>query len=273
MSAVRERPTGAVKSSSPRISAARSAKATTASAAGRRVATCGPRIRSLLVDVAEIRDRSRCQLRVRGHRLPGDGSRRGRTVRAVSRACEAGPGAGLCGTARARRDQCPARAGARPAWACHRRAVVVAACGGGEHVFGADARAAPGGAAGRGAGGRRPQVVSMRRPLAALVAALVTLASGCGPGAKSPTPPGGVGTASTFIGVVSEDAFAAQGTERARILHLQALAGVRLLRQTFDWSLIERRPDQYRLGYLDDYVLDAAGAGMTVLPVLFNPPA
>ena len=47
---------------------------------------------------------------------------------------------------------------------------------------------------------------------------------------------------------------------------------MRLLRQTFDWSLIETSPGSYRLRDVDAYVADAARAGIEVMPILFNTP-
>jgi hypothetical protein len=75
-----------------------------------------------------------------------------------------------------------------------------------------------------------------------------------------------------FIGIVAEDAFAAPPRERRRILRRLGAAGVRLIRQTFDWSLVERAPGRYELGALDAFVAAAAAARIEVLPVLFNPP-
>ena len=75
-----------------------------------------------------------------------------------------------------------------------------------------------------------------------------------------------------FVGVVSEDAFATPGAYRKNTLVAQRSSGVGAIRQTFDWALIERRPKQYDLEFFDEYVADTARAGITVLPILFNPP-
>jgi hypothetical protein len=45
-----------------------------------------------------------------------------------------------------------------------------------------------------------------------------------------------------------------------------------LIRQTFDWSRVERAPGRYELAALDAYVAAAAAARIELLPVLFNPP-
>ena len=75
-----------------------------------------------------------------------------------------------------------------------------------------------------------------------------------------------------FIGIVAEDALAALPRDRRRILRRLRATGVRLIRQTFDWSLVERSPGRYELAALDAYVSAAAAARMEVLPIIFNPP-
>jgi hypothetical protein len=75
-----------------------------------------------------------------------------------------------------------------------------------------------------------------------------------------------------FIGIVAEDALAAPPRERRRILRRLHAAGVELIRQTFDWSRVERAPGRYELAALDAYVAAAAAAQIELLPVLFNPP-
>ena len=75
-----------------------------------------------------------------------------------------------------------------------------------------------------------------------------------------------------FIGIVAEDALAALPRGRRRILRRLRATGVRLIRQTFDWSLVERSPGRYELAALDAYVSAAAAARIEVLPIIFNPP-
>lgn len=75
-----------------------------------------------------------------------------------------------------------------------------------------------------------------------------------------------------FVGVVSADAFATPGAYRKNTLVAQRSSGIGAIRQTFDWALIERRPGKYNLTFVDEYVADTARAGITVLPILFNPP-
>jgi hypothetical protein len=113
--------------------------------------------------------------------------------------------------------------------------------------------------------------------VAALAAAAVL--AGCGGGSSSPA----TSTATTervaaavpagFLGLVSEDAFAARGAARREILDGQRRTGVQLLRQTFDWSAIEPRPGRYRWSVYDDYVAAVATAGLDLLPIVFRAPA
>jgi polysaccharide biosynthesis protein PslG len=119
-------------------------------------------------------------------------------------------------------------------------------------------------------------------PAVALAVGALTLLGGCGGGGtKESDKPATTATApakkqaevpSDFIGLVSEDAFAAQGDARNKILAAQEDAGVQLLRQTFDWSKIETAPGRYVFDYFDVFVKDAARHGITILPILFNPP-
>ena len=44
------------------------------------------------------------------------------------------------------------------------------------------------------------------------------------------------------------------------------------MRQTFDWSQIERRRGRYDLSFYDGFMADTARANISVLPVLFRAP-
>jgi polysaccharide biosynthesis protein PslG len=74
------------------------------------------------------------------------------------------------------------------------------------------------------------------------------------------------------VGLVSEDVFAGGPAYRSCELNKQAAAGVSLMRQTFDWSSIERSRGNYDFSYHDAYVAALAQHRIRVLPVLFNPP-
>ena len=106
--------------------------------------------------------------------------------------------------------------------------------------------------------------------ITALTASLVTL-SAASANAQAPKPP--KGAPSDFVGMVSEDAFADAGAYRQAQLATQASLGVRLQRQTFDWSQIEVAPGSYDFSVYDSFVGDAAKAGIRVLPILFHAPA
>lgn len=76
-----------------------------------------------------------------------------------------------------------------------------------------------------------------------------------------------------FAGLVAEDVFAGDRSYRDAQLGVQSAIGIGLLRQTFDWSAIEQSPGAYQLGAYDTYVAHAARHGITILPILFKPPA
>ena len=101
------------------------------------------------------------------------------------------------------------------------------------------------------------------RALALLALALALLVLPAGAAAKAP--PG-------FVGVTAEDVFAGDAAYRAANLRAQSSLGIGLIRQTFDWSTIERRRGRYDFSYHDDFVAQAAAEGIRILPVLFNPP-
>ena len=111
----------------------------------------------------------------------------------------------------------------------------------------------------------------MLRTLTLLAAVSALLAVGAAAAYAQPAPPRGA--PSDFVGMVSEDAFAAPGAYRDAQLATQASFGVRLLRETFDWAQIEVAPGTYDFSVYDSFVGDAARAGITVLPILFHTPA
>jgi len=133
----------------------------------------------------------------------------------------------------------------------------------------------------------RPTTGSVgRRPRAALSIAIATalLAAGCGGGhthtaapavtrhpASTPTAPHAA-LPDDFLGMVSNDAFAAGPVQRAQILAGERRTGVQLLRQTFDWSTIEPQRGRYDFAGLDAYLAATARAGLWVLPVVFGRP-
>jgi hypothetical protein len=102
-----------------------------------------------------------------------------------------------------------------------------------------------------------------RRLLLALVAVLY-LAAGTG-SARAAVP-------ADFVGIASDDVFAGSDAYRQSTLTAQAGLGIGLIRQTFQWSAIERSPGNYRFGAYDQYVGDTARHGISILPILYQPP-
>ncbi len=115
--------------------------------------------------------------------------------------------------------------------------------------------------------------------LAATSLAASTLAGceggGSGPpgGARAPAGASQEALPSTFAGLVAEDLMAGDRVSRARTLREIQSTGARLIRQTFDWAGIERRPGRFRFGPYDSYMAALAARRFRVLPILFNPPS
>lgn len=84
--------------------------------------------------------------------------------------------------------------------------------------------------------------------------------------------PAHAGLPSGFVGLYGDDAFFGDTTYRREAVQLQSLAGVRTVRQPFDWWRVERRPGVFEWGEYDAYMSEAARAGIDVLPVLMGPP-
>ncbi len=95
--------------------------------------------------------------------------------------------------------------------------------------------------------------------------ALCAVALACAAPAHAAVPDG-------FVGISSDELLDSSPGHRHAALAKQSEAGVRTLRQTFDWARIERRRDHYDFAVYDRLVVDAAKRGITVLPLLFNPP-
>jgi len=78
-----------------------------------------------------------------------------------------------------------------------------------------------------------------------------------------------------FVGLTSDDAFWGTDADPTRQRTMAAIArtGARVLRQSFYWSLIEPQRGRYDFSFYDRYVATAASANLSVLPILFDPPA
>jgi polysaccharide biosynthesis protein PslG len=82
-------------------------------------------------------------------------------------------------------------------------------------------------------------------------------------------------TPNSFVGVVSEDTFASLGSGNGSA-YLDSIrnAGVGLLRQKFDWDFLTfgNGANNINWSYLDRFMTATAQAGISVMPVLFDPP-
>jgi hypothetical protein len=82
-------------------------------------------------------------------------------------------------------------------------------------------------------------------------------------------------TPNSFVGVVSDDTFASLGSgSGSAYLGSIRSAGVGLLRQKFDWDFLTfgNGPANINWSYLDRFMAATAQQGITVMPVLFDPP-
>jgi polysaccharide biosynthesis protein PslG len=122
----------------------------------------------------------------------------------------------------------------------------------------------------RGSGEPAAQLIVRLLP-ALLAVAAVASATGCGsdddqrPPAGGPLPP-------DFVGMVADNFAAVDSQERRRTAGLMARSGVGLVRQPFDWTLLEPTPGAFNPEGYDDVVRQLALEGIRVLPVLLNPP-
>jgi hypothetical protein len=94
---------------------------------------------------------------------------------------------------------------------------------------------------------------------------LCAAAMACAAPARAAVPEG-------FVGIQSDELIDASSKQRHDALRQQAAAGVRTLRQTFDWARIEPRRGRYDFAPYDRLVLDAAREKISVLPLVVNPP-
>jgi hypothetical protein len=103
----------------------------------------------------------------------------------------------------------------------------------------------------------------------AVAALLVTATNGEAKATRASTGP------NPFVGVVSDDTFAALGAGSQSYLGTIASARVGLLRQKFDWDFLTHNAQSGGLNwqFLDRFMEATSAAGITVMPVLFDPPA
>ena len=98
-------------------------------------------------------------------------------------------------------------------------------------------------------------------------------ADGSGPARATADATAPTRVAPQFFGVVNEHAMAATGPDRDALLDQVVASGTRTIRQTFDWKEIERSPGIYNWGWYDEWMKAVSARGLTVLPILFNPPS
>ncbi|HEX2704035.1 MAG TPA: beta-galactosidase, partial [Solirubrobacteraceae bacterium] len=121
-----------------------------------------------------------------------------------------------------------------------------------------------------------PARMRARHAALALAVATALFAGGCGGGGSpggSHTAPPVSGLPDDFLGIVSNDAFAASGKDRAQILASERRTGVELLRETFDWATIEPTRGHFDFAIYDAFIAATARAGLQVLPIVFGRPS
>jgi hypothetical protein len=77
---------------------------------------------------------------------------------------------------------------------------------------------------------------------------------------------------SDFFGIYWENVHPPFDFGRVVEIRAQRNGGFGLLRQPFDWSMIERHEGRFDLAAYDDFMVDAAAARLQVLPFLVDPP-
>src|SRR5262249_39548266 len=100
---------------------------------------------------------------------------------------------------------------------------------------------------------------------AIVLLALVALLAQAGNASAAPIP-------GDFFGVSSPDLIGQSPAARAPILADEHAAGVRLIRQLFDWHEIEADEGSYDWTDRDSFMARPAGVGMGVLPVVLYSP-
>jgi hypothetical protein len=117
-------------------------------------------------------------------------------------------------------------------------------------------------------GSQLRRVVLFVSAVLACTGALIPAANSAATSAR-PIPP------NPFVGVVSDETFAALGSGHPSYLDTIQSAGVGLLRQKFDWDFLAhgQTPGSLNWAFLDRFMTATSQLGITVMPVLLNPPA
>jgi len=104
---------------------------------------------------------------------------------------------------------------------------------------------------------------------AGLIALAVALTGGDD---RAPRPATASPPPADFIGLIPPGLASLDGAQLGRALDDARRLHAGIVRQTFDWSVIEPRPHRYDFSRYDALMAAAAARGIRVLPVLFNPP-
>jgi hypothetical protein len=75
-----------------------------------------------------------------------------------------------------------------------------------------------------------------------------------------------------FVGLYSEDSFDGNAAYRGETFGVARSLGIGLMRIEFRWAQLEPQPGHYDFGRYDDFVGQAAARGLSVMPVLVDPP-
>src|SRR3954452_24749983 len=76
----------------------------------------------------------------------------------------------------------------------------------------------------------------------------------------------------SFVGLYGADAFFGSPSYRAEQFSSESKLSVGIVRQPLEWWRVERSPGKFDFSDYDGFMADAAGAGVSVLPVLVGPP-
>lgn len=117
--------------------------------------------------------------------------------------------------------------------------------------------------AGVGEAGSRWRIPLLAAILALLAAVAFALA---GPSPARAAVPDG------FVGITTEDAYTGADSYAAKQFTRQKAAGITIARQVFRWNEIEPKDAEYDFSATDRFVLNAAKAGIRVLPLLQGEP-
>ncbi len=112
----------------------------------------------------------------------------------------------------------------------------------------------------------------IRRVITTVVAACALGLAACGSGAVVEPKAEAAALPADFFGMVAPELLPAKDGDLNQALDAQAKAGVELIRQPFRWEEIEPKPGKFNFTLHDRLVGRAAGAGITIMPIVFGVP-